>query len=99
VVGAAPWQRVKYLRVHNRTGAALTVYAEGGDGIVRRWEFATDEVAYLAIDGVRLVASEQLLWAECETRSWDAYRTVPLVLVRVAYQSTNIATYSYAFDP
>jgi hypothetical protein len=99
VVEEAPWQQVRYLRVSNQTGEALTVYVRPADGVTRTWSFAADAVAYLAIDGEWLTASEVFIWAGSGTRRWNEYQAQPLVMVAEAYQSTAIGTYTFTFNP
>ena len=99
VVVEAPWQRVRYLRVSNQTGADLTVYVRTGDGVTRTWSFAADAVAYLAIDGEWLTASEVFIWAGSGSRSWNGYQAQPLVMVAEPYQSTAIGTFTFTFNP
>ncbi len=102
VVGApveAPWQNVRYLHLSNQTGEALTVYVRGGDGVTRNWSFAPDETAYLAIDNVRLAASEVFIWAEGGGKRWDSRRDEALVLVSAPYRSAAVGTFTYTLNP
>jgi hypothetical protein len=99
VVVEASWQQVRYLRVSNQSGDALTVYVRTGDGETRRWNFAADAVAYLALDNEWLTASEVFIWGRSGSRSWNGYQAQPLVMVAEPYQATAIETYTYTFNP
>jgi hypothetical protein len=91
-----PLQEVRYLRVSNQTGQAIRVYVKE-DGETRSWDFAAGQTAYLEIEGEEVAASEVLLWATSDDKSWMDYRDSPLVLVSEPYPCYNIATYTHTF--
>ena len=96
---APPRQRVKYLRVANRTGQDLRVYVRAGDDegpSVRYLPAGT--ASYITVDGRRLAASEVRVWAKSDTSAWTDYKEEPLTLVSAPYRAAEIATYTHVFE-
>jgi hypothetical protein len=96
---APPVQRVKYLRVANRTGQDLRVYVQAGDdeGPSVRY-LPAGRAGYVTVAGERLTASEVRVWAKSDTSAWTDYKEEPLTLVPAPYRATEIATYTHVFE-
>jgi hypothetical protein len=96
---APPVQRVKYLRVANRTGQDLRVYVRAGDDegpSVRH--LPAGGASYVMVDGRRLAASEIRVWAKSDTSAWAEHKHVPLALVPEPYRAAEVATYTHVFE-
>jgi hypothetical protein len=97
---AATYQSVRYLRVSNQTGEALRIYVQfPGEDQPKVWNFQAGQTAYLAVDDVKVTASEVLIWAASETKVWNQNKTEALKLGTFPYPSDRIATHTQIFQP
>jgi hypothetical protein len=93
-------QTVRYLRVSNQTGEALRVHVQmPGEDRVTFWDLQAGQTAYLAVDGVRVTASEVFIWAQSATKAWNQNKTTPLPLGTFPYQLDHIGTHTHVFRP
>jgi hypothetical protein len=96
----AATQSVRYLRVSNETGEALTVHVRlSPDDEPWSWSLEAGQTAYLAVDGQRLAVAQAYIWAESETRAWTTYKAEPMVAVSEPYASEEVGTHTHRFQP
>jgi hypothetical protein len=94
----APTWSVKYVRVVNRTGDPLTVYARTSPGDpARSWTYAPGEEGLLAVNKRPLACAAVSLWAEAGEQKWTKYRDEACQLVPEPYEADDIDTYTFTF--
>jgi hypothetical protein len=97
---ALPEQTVRYIRVVNNSGQDLTVYVKlRAEDKPSWWKIPAGVDGYLSDNGEKFAASEVYLWATSGTTQWRKNKSTPLVLVPTPYQASEIATYTYTFNP
>ena len=95
------YQTVRYLRVVNCAGQDLTIYVKLNPcDQPWTWSIPAGQATYLAVDGQPLATSAAYIWAaSCDGRQWNGYKDNTLALVTAPYQSSQVGTYSFTFNP